>query len=409
MDAILPNLNLHPWEGVYIHLPFCRNLCPFCTFPVVKWNEEKAQNYLQALLLEIQFWQNHFPEPFSQVRSVYFGGGTPSVYPPEKLFEILQALRLPQLSTKKGEKMLQISIELNPEDARVDFLQALKDQGWNRFSFGIQTFSSLHLQKIGRKHTAKQNHQCLEAIAKVGITNFNLDWIYGYPTYGLKDVNEDLTQFLNANPTHISAYNLTLEPNSRFYSLPEWQKFPKQNEDLVSQEFLTLHAGLQEGGFPCYEVSNFAKPGYESSQNEIYWQGKNYLGLGLGAFSAWEKDRMQNERKFYAWLELFSKPGLFPASKYACPAWEKVEKISQKQRLDEYFLIQLRRPSGLDPEKMTALYPNFHWGHFLEKACAPLKKNWLVQTKNCWQPSPEGLLVADFLALQLSSALEKEW
>ena len=382
-----------PFQAIYLHLPFCSKICPFCSFPVAKDLRNKKQDYLACLQTEIRLWREFCPQAFTAFQSLYIGGGTPSLYSAKELESLLACLPLP--------KGVEISIELNPEDASLAYLQDLQALQFNRFSFGIQSSQQKHLSALGRKHTAADNAACFQAIQAAKLENFNLDLLYGYPGYEISDLAADLAVFISHHPTHISAYNLTLEPASALYKKqPVWRNYQKKEQDKIAEQFLYLYQQLEAHQLCCYEISNFAKRGKESRQNQIYWNEKNFLGLGLGAFSRTANAGWHNTFHYQNYQKRLTSDQL------PC---ENFEAVSERARLDEYLLVHLRQPAGLDCRKLEQAFPNIAWPEVLGRFCRLARhQNYFIETADSWRLTPEGMLVADSLSLALSLSVEQE-
>ena len=270
---------------IYIHVPFCHRKCTYCAFFSRPGGGKLAmQNYVDHLLEEMETRKG---EQLHPVRTVYFGGGTPSILPLEELQRIIYALyRYFDLS-----QVEEVTLEANPEDLTLDYLQGLKDLGFiNRLSIGIQSLDDKMLRLMGRRHSAQQALDAVENAHAVGFHNLSVDFIYGLPQ------NSQFSTFNFQLITHVSAYALTVEPGTALSVQVEQGRVALPSDDEVVRQYYVLHDILQNSGFEQYEVSNYARPGFESRHNSRYWNRTPYLGLGPGAHSfdgihrRWNKD-----------------------------------------------------------------------------------------------------------------------
>lgn len=390
------NLNKLPdqayFDAVYLHLPFCSQICPFCSFPVAKANSQAKLDYLDLLLKEIQYWQEKFGKTvFSKCTSLYIGGGTPSLYTAAQIKTLLDHLNLPV-----GQFF---SFELNPEDCTTEYLLSLVDIGVNRISLGIQSFFDKNLTKLKRSHTAAQNYAALKCLLSSGIKNFNLDIMYGYPNQSLGDLVADIDIFLQFNPPHISAYGITLERNTPIYKNRIWQKWQLDEEKLFIDQFYMLNEKLSSHNLNRYEISNFAKSGYESPQNLVYWQGKSFLGIGLGSFSRLTEYRFSNAAKMNDWKGYLMSNQL--------PIVE-LDIMDKKNKIDEYLLIGLRLKGGVQFSMLSKLWPDFDWPQFFTVNFNYLMDlGYLIINQTSITLTVKGLMIADKITLKISSLIEK--
>ena len=274
---------------IYIHVPFCHRKCTYCAFysRPVAGGQLSVASYVDALLLEME---RRCGEQAHPIKTVYFGGGTPSILPIAELSRIVDGLRrwfdLSQLE--------ETTIECNPEDLTPDYLSALRDLGFfNRLSIGIQSLDDEVLRLIGRRHTAAQALAAVEQAHKAGFHNISVDFIYGIkPIRALMPLGT--LGALMPLISHMSAYSLTVEPGTALAVQVGQGRVVLPNDEEVVLQYHTLHDALEEAGFRQYEVSNYARPGFESRHNSRYWDRTPYLGLGPGAHSFDGKRRMWN-------------------------------------------------------------------------------------------------------------------
>lgn len=269
--------------GLYIHIPFCRKKCPYCDFYSVPLNEAAAEEYTKAVIRNLRHYGGKYD-------TVYFGGGTPILLA-DKIGGILR-------ETDFAENA-EITVECNPCDMDGNTLGFLKQAGVNRISVGVQSLNDSELSALGRRHTAEQAKRAIEAAAKAGFDNISADIMLAVPGQTAKSLSETI-KGLSALPiTHISAYLLKIEPNTVFGKKPPLLP----DEDEQSELYLQAVEELSEKGFGQYEISNFAKPGYESRHNLKYWHREEYLGIGPAAHSFMNGKRFEVKRSIREFSE----------------------------------------------------------------------------------------------------------
>lgn len=270
--------------SAYIHIPFCSSKCFYCAF-ISTVNTKLELGYLIALLKDID--TNYMG---NELKTLYFGGGTPSILPIEHVKKIINKFNLAQ----KAE----VTFELNPEHATIEYLSNLKNLGINRLSIGIQTFDDKILEKIGRNHTANEAIKAVQMAQQAGFDNISVDLIYGLPTQTLEDFESDLKKIKKLGINHVSLYGLKIEENSVFGKIS-----PKDlpDDDLQADMYLKAIEILDD--FNHYEISNFAKSGFESKHNTTYWRNEEYYGFGCSAHGYENGVRYANSFNIHKYLE----------------------------------------------------------------------------------------------------------
>lgn len=318
--------------GIYIHLPYCEKRCLYCDF-LSFTSYEGLETYFDHILKEIYLYKGLYGS--KNIKTIYFGGGTPSSVDPTYIGNILQALDKDNHIAKDAE----ISLEANPESMTRDRAGAYKAYGINRISMGCQSFNDKFLKSLGRIHNEVKIYQAVDAIRGSGINNLNLDLIYGLPGQGLSDLKEDLDKITGLEPDHISAYSLILEEETPLYKMAE-----KGNLDLVSDEDdrFFYHYGvefLEAKGYKRYEISNFAKAERESRHNLCYWKSDYYIGLGLGSSSFFNRKRYKNFDDFTSYYQALD-VGRLPIT--------EVEPMDYERLKTDYILMGMRLARGID-------------------------------------------------------------
>jgi len=276
-----------PKVGVYVHIPFCERVCPYCDFAVVAAPERSPAHearYVDALLCELAERRGAYRDPDGggrRLASIYLGGGTPSLLPPASLARIVDAIG----AAFPSEGPVEITLEVNPstlERARLPDFRAL---GVNRVSVGIQSFDDAVLKRLGRAHRVEEAERTLAACRAVGFPAISLDLIFAAPGQRLAGVAADLDRVLAFGPEHVSSYELTIETGTPFALAASRGQLALPDEDEGIAMMETIETRLRAAGYERYEISNYARPGFQSVHNRRYWEREPVLGLGVGAFS----------------------------------------------------------------------------------------------------------------------------
>jgi oxygen-independent coproporphyrinogen-3 oxidase len=277
--------------GVYVHVPFCERICPYCDFPVVAARRPDEARYVDALLAELA----RRGRPGPRLASLYLGGGTPSLLSPASVARIVGAVR-----AVFGDDDVEVTLEMNPSTTECERLPGFRAAGVNRLSVGIQSFDDGVLKRLGRAHRADAGRDALRAARAAGFENLSVDLMFGAPGQGLAELEEDLEEVVAFAPEHVSAYELTLEPGTPFARARERLRLP--GEDVVVAMMERVAARLEAAGLARYEISSYARPGRESRHNRRYWERRPVLGLGMGAWSTGPRARCANPRELAAYL-----------------------------------------------------------------------------------------------------------
>lgn len=354
-------------EHLYIHIPFCPNICPYCAFYKETASRERVETFLDALLIEVKK-----KAPRLRPRTLFFGGGTPSALSYAQMERLLEGLHA-SLDLSMLEEW---TIEMNPATVAADKARLLRSGGINRISMGVQSWDDAVLKKLGRTHTAAKAEESFHLLREEGFQNISLDFIFGIPDQSLASWATTLEHTLRLAPEHISAYGLTYEEETEFFRLRRLGAM-QQNEPLEADQFELAADLLSQHGYEQYEVSNYAKKGGESRHNMAYWLGADYLGLGPSAFSTVAGRRWRNIRE----------TGLYSSSTMSgATAIDFEEQLSTELLAIERAAFGLRTHHGLDFEKASP------WQHAMEE----MEQHGLLRrTHDRWLLTRRGMLLAD--------------
>lgn len=346
--------------GVYVHLPFCGRRCFYCDFATVPVGlapgpraREAMARYVRALEAEIESWAGDPALEGTAVRSIYFGGGTPTELEPDTLARILDACRGAFGPPEGGRDAMETTCEANPSRAEAEAFAALRAAGFNRLSLGAQAFQDRLLEAMGRWHRAADIPRAVAAARAAGLENVGLDLIYGLPGQKPADWEDTLDRCLDLAPEHVSAYNLIVEDGTAYGVLQRQGRLALPGEDTDLAMFHRALDRLEAAGYEHYELSNFARPGCRSRHNLSYWEGGWYVGLGLGAHSHLDGRRFWNTRRFDEYCHRALEPvapGRPPGRRPGRPRpWVSGQEVlDERTRMVEAVMLGLRLRSGVD-------------------------------------------------------------
>lgn len=319
---------------LYIHVPFCQSRCHYCNFHSQAFNQVTFSWYLKLLFQEIELWGKRLKKPL--LRTIYFGGGTPSLIPLQQLDQIMKALGK---AFTFGSAM-EVTLEANPDSAQdVSYFRALLSIGINRLSLGMQSLNDTELHVMGRPHSAAMAMESFNSARRAGFGNIGLDIIWGLPGQKFKNYIKQLEAVAQMRPEHVSAYNLTVEPNTVMEKIcAKGGDFKLPPEQEQGRMFIYGAEFLESVGYMHYEVSNFARMGFISAHNSGYWTGSDYLGLGPSAVSTIGRRRFTTPR-YMDEYDAYVRGGL---------VGEDFEMLTDDDLLKEMVMLSLRTSKGLD-------------------------------------------------------------
>ncbi|MBF0570849.1 MAG: radical SAM family heme chaperone HemW [Candidatus Omnitrophica bacterium] len=310
--------------SLYIHIPFCSRKCLFCSFVMAAGQEHRREEYVNALIREMK------NEAGKKLKSIYFGGGTPSMLDEKHLDTLMDAIR----NDFSYQNDIEITIEVNPESINYQKAALLKRNGFNRVSLGVQSMNDRYLKFLGRGHDVSAAQNAFYVLREAGFDNINLDLMYAFPGQTQEELEEDVRAVSLMGSEHLSLYTLTIEPKSRFFAA----QMKLDDDEKLAEHYLLISHILNEYGFKQYEVSNFSKPGFESEHNRNYWRGYPYIGLGVGAHGFTGRRRYWNTSRLQDYLDLMAQ---------GKDVIEGYEDLTDDQLIMEKVLFGLRMNEGI--------------------------------------------------------------
>lgn len=375
-----------PRASAYVHIPFCRSKCAYCDFSSYEGKERLWDSYTSALVAEIRAGRLAGRSPF---RTVYFGGGTPTLLPAAQLGLVLDVLS----ETFGLAPNAEVSIEANPGTVTRRSLAELRSAGFNRLSLGVQSFDDGLLRRMGRIHTSREAIAAFEAAREAGFSNVGVDLIFGCPGQTLAAWEDDLRRLIELCPEHASLYELTVSEHTPLSEDIRAGRCAACEPDTRVEMLLLGLSMLSEAGYERYEVSNYARPGFRCRHNETYWRNEEYFGFGAGACSYVNGVRSANVRAPEEYVALISRGG---------SAIDFSETPDESQQLVETLMLALRTTDGLDLGMFARRFgwrlEDAHGGRLAEFQ----ERGWLTISDGRLRPTAEGILLADEIAGQFA-------
>ncbi len=368
-----------PMQHLYLHVPFCVRRCSYCDFSIAVRKRVPVQEYVHALLTEAAAL------PEGDFQTVYFGGGTPSLLPPDAIARLLREL-LPR-TTPDGRRTLEVTLEANPEDVTPDHAKAWRAAGINRVSLGAQSFDDTVLRWMHRSHDAARIGAAVHALRGAGIENISLDLIFGLPEELHRNWERDLELAQALRTTHLSLYGLTVEARTPLERWISRGATHAPDEERYAEEYLLAHRRLTADGFLFYEVSNASLPGFHSRHNSGYWSGQPYVGLGPAAHSFDGTTRRWNLRAWEAYRRAIAE-GRSPV--------ESEETLTDEESELERIYLGLRTAEGVAVAALRRPSPPPYLA----------AQGWVVEHNGRLRCTPEGWLRLDSLVSELTMQTE---
>lgn len=364
--------------GIYIHIPFCAKRCLYCDF-FSSTDMQFKTPYIQAIIREMELRKDYIDnEP---IETIYFGGGTPSQLGEkdfEKIFDAINRI----FDTSQCQE---ITLEANPDDMTPEYVASLQKLPFNRISMGVQSFQEKDLRFLNRRHNREQAIRAVALCKEHGISNINIDLIYGLPGQTLDEWSLNLEEAIQLDVPHISAYHLIYEERTALYKLLKEGGITPVDEELSVSLFSTLINRLTKAGYLHYEISNFARPGYISQHNSSYWLGKKYIGIGAAAHSYNGSNRLWSVSSLPLYLK-----GIATET----PAVE-IEELDENTQYNDFIITRLRTMWGIQLQKIKELFGEEKWNYLKQQAEPYLQQDLLNLQNETLKLSKKGIFISD--------------
>ncbi|WP_404468538.1 radical SAM family heme chaperone HemW [Sutcliffiella horikoshii] len=319
-------------KSAYIHIPFCEHICHYCDFNKVFLKNQPVDAYLEFVDVEMKNTIDRFPT--QHLETIFVGGGTPTALNQKQLSYLLESIQ----RNFDVVPDIEYTFEANPGDLSLEKLRLLKEGGVNRLSFGVQSFNDDLLKRIGRSHRKTDVFKSIEHAREAGFDNISVDLIYSLPDQTVEDFQDTLHTAFSLGMEHYSAYSLIIEPKTVFYNLMSKGKLPLPTQEEETSMYDVLLNEMEKHGYHQYEISNFAKEGYESKHNLTYWDNESYYGIGAGAHSYTEGVRRANHGPLKKYMDSISETG-FP--------YKEEHVVTREERIEEEMFLGLRKTQGV--------------------------------------------------------------
>lgn len=359
--------------SIYFHIPFCKRLCGYCDF----YRSVKLRyipQVVEAMHAELEAQEGFLHD--RAIHTIYFGGGTPSLLAPCEIERLVEAVK----ARYDCSALEEVTIEVNPDDITPDYVAELRKTSVNRISMGVQSLDDRCLEFMGRRHSAEQARKAVRMLQKTGYDNISVDLIFGVPGFGEAELDATLQGFLAMKVQHISAYHLTVEPNTRFGRMAAKGELTEIEESSSESYFMRVHDALTAGGFEHYEVSNYALEGFRSKHNSSYWRGVEYLGIGPGAHSFNGDMRRwcdQEVEEYIGGVEYGS------------------EVLTARDKLNEYVMTSLRCAEGFSLDRVAAEFGEAQRRRLEREASKTEMQGLLIVDNGNVRIAPEKMLLSD--------------
>ena len=369
-------------SGIYLHIPFCKQACHYCDFHFSTSLKNK-QRVVDAICKELVLRKDELTD---EVKTIYFGGGTPSLLSEEELSKIFKTIAENFIVSKEAE----ITLEANPDDLSEEKLLQLSKSTINRLSIGVKSFFEEDLKLMNRAHNAGEAWESIQ-LSKQYFSNISIDLIYGIPEMTNQRWLQNLEKAFELNVPHLSCYALTVEPKTALKTFIEKGIVPPVEDEVAQEHHQILVSETEKRGFVNYEFSNFGEPSFESQNNLAYWQGKPYLGVGPSAHSYNGRTRSWNVANNSKYLKALDESSL-PIER---------ETLTKNDRYNEYVMTRLRTMWGIQLEEVEKLFGKKHLEYLLMQAQLHIKNNFLIMENNTLKVTKKGKFLSDGIASDL--------
>lgn len=391
--------------GIYVHIPFCKQLCLYCDFSRYLISKNfSIETYIELVLKEIELHSKFVQN--KTYTSLYFGGGTPSIIPPKFILAIIQKLAscgfhpAPHSQQNKTE----MCIEIDPATLDETQLNEYIEMGFNRFSVGVQTFHDAHLKRIGRKHSSQDSHKLLKLLHKKNL-NYSFDLLFALPNQSIEDLKADLDQILEYRPPHLSAYGMNLEQNNPLFK-------DQPPDELQAEMFQLITEKLESVGIYAYEISNYAQTGFESQHNCTYWSDQSYWGIGVSSHSYLKNasangTRFANPKRLSDYKKGIEEEVLLVQNHENYELKEvlklgEFEELKLSESITDFCHTFLRRDRGLSLNDLNQKFSSQIVELVIERLQKLQKNNLLVCDKEFWKIPPKSRVLANLIFQELT-------
>ncbi len=379
-NLIIMNQPTQLQRSAYIHIPFCEHICFYCDFNKVFLEGQPVDEYVTRLLDEISL--TLAKQPITASPTIYIGGGTPTSLNEAQLDALLSGV----VSRFPMETVKEFTIEANPGDLTKGKLQVMKNYGIDRLSMGVQTFDDRLLKKIGRKHSAQDVYDTLALLDKEGFHNISIDLIYALPGQTLEGFSDTLAQALAFDLPHYSLYSLILENKTMFMNWVRQGRMELPSQEVEVAMFEQTIEAMEKSGYHQYEISNFAKPGFESKHNLVYWNNEEYFGFGAGASGYVDQTRYRNFGPIQHYLN--------PLREQTLPIMEQ-EPIARVNQIEEELFLGLRKQTGVSKAHFETKFSTTIDALYRPVLDELIAKGWLIETKEAIALTKAGMFVGN--------------
>ena len=370
--------------GIYIHIPFCKKRCIYCDFYSTTDNR-LTESYIGALENELSARINEIG--IDNVSTIYIGGGTPSQLTIQQLYRLIASIK----NIINFEKVLEFTIEVNPDDVNFEYMQACRTLGINRVSMGIQSFVDAELEIINRRHNSAQAVETVKIMRSAGFDNISIDLIYGLPLQTLDSWRYSVAEAIKLDVPHISCYNLSYEEDTLLYKKRESGEIIECNEEDCITMYEVLTENLKEAGYLHYEISNYCKPDSFSRHNSNYWNLTPYLGLGASAHSYDGKVRRYNPDSIHEYMKKVGECGI---------AYEEDDE-TEWEKYNEYIMIGLRTMWGVSLSNLEKMFSNELYNHFIAESRRFINSGELKEENGAVVLTEKGIMLTDYVVRSL--------
>ena len=329
-------------KGIYIHIPFCHQICHYCDFNKVFFKNQPVDEYIEALGVEMKMFVEKYKEQL-HIETIFLGGGTPTSLSPAQLDRLFQLIEQ-YIPTRN---LQEFTSEANPDELTLEKLTVMKKNGVNRLSLGVQSFDEDILIRLGRTHSNDHVYKTIQMAKDIGFTNISIDLMYGLPGQSMEQWKDTLTKALALNLPHYSAYPLIVEPKTVFYNLMTKGKLILPGEDLEADMYEELMREMESKGVIQYEISNFSKLGFHSKHNNLYWDNVFYAGFGAGAHGYAQGKRYANIGPIKKYMDALAR-GEFPI--------QSTNEVTVKEQMEEEMFLGLRKVVGVNKKHFENKY-----------------------------------------------------